>query len=670
MNRGKIRPNCAAWIASAAVAAMAVVTQSVRADLVEDWGYNGFGQLGNSTVNDSNIPVAPKSLTGAVSMVATGELHSLAIQNGALLGWGYNFDGELGDGQFNNANVSQFGSLNPVAVVGLTSGVTAVTGGDEHSLAIQNGAVYAFGANASGELGDGTTVDRDTPVAVLGLSHGVTAVAAGSQFSLAIQNGAVVAWGDNTYGQLGNGTTTASNTASGVTALSSGVTAIASGAWHNLAIKNGSLYVWGDNASGQLGDGTTTTSFVPEALTEFSGGVTSMAGGWGQSLVVQNGSVYAWGSNYLGQLGDGTSTNHSTPEQIDPTDLTNIAAVAAGEYSSYALSSDGSVWDWGWNANGQLGIGSTTLDFRSPQHLIPPSGYVYTSVSAEALGSHAVATLAPVALSVGSSQAYHFNAGTGSGVLVRTINGILLNAGASAILDPASSHANRQLLIDSSVLNLVGYTGHWSSLLNVNNNDLDLAESSLATVTDQVRQGFANGTWNGPGGIISTSAGKDTTHLTALGIIQNNQSGTAIFSSSHQFDGTSPGASDILVKYTYYGDTDLNGIVDGSDYSRIDNGYLQAGSLTGWFNGDFNYDGVINGSDYTLIDNAFNSQGSALNSTQIADTTALLATVGSVASVSVPEPGGVWLLWIAIVGLLKPARSVSGKTALQRVNIT
>jgi hypothetical protein len=66
----------------------------------------------------------------------------------------------------------------------------------------------------------------------------------------------------------------------------------------------------------------------------------------------------------------------------------------------------------------------------------------------------------------------------------------------------------------------------------------------------------------------------------------------------------------VLVKYTYFGDADLNGSVDGSDYSRIDNGYLA--SATGWFNGDFNYDDIINGSDYTLIDNAFNRQGTLL----------------------------------------------------------
>ena len=111
--------------------------------------------------------------------------------------------------------------------------------------------------------------------------------------------------------------------------------------------------------------------------------------------------------------------------------------------------------------------------------------------------------------------------------------------------------------------------------------------------------------------------------------------------------------SDVLVKYTYYGDADLNGHVDGSDYSIIDNSALQEAStgnpISGWSNGDFNYDGVVDGSDYTLIDNAYNSQGAAL-SAEVAATTAQIA--GASGSSAVPEPGTIGLLGIGAVGLL------------------
>jgi hypothetical protein len=105
-------------------------------------------------------------------------------------------------------------------------------------------------------------------------------------------------------------------------------------------------------------------------------------------------------------------------------------------------------------------------------------------------------------------------------------------------------------------------------------------------------------------------------------------------------------SGDVLIKYTYYGDANLSGAVDGSDYSLIDNGSLR--HLTGWYNGDFNYDGVINGSDYTLIDNSYNTQGAAI-SAQIATPTAQV--VGSGAS-SVPEPASLALLGIGAAGLL------------------
>jgi hypothetical protein len=140
-----------------------------------------------------------------------------------------------------------------------------------------------------------------------------------------------------------------------------------------------------------------------------------------------------------------------------------------------------------------------------------------------------------------------------------------------------------------------------------------------------------------------------------LGSIQNNQSGTAIYTASNKFDGSFPGASDILVKYTYYGDTNLDGKVDGSDYSRIDAGFLA--HTTGWFNGDFNYDGVINGSDYTLIDNAFNNQGAQI-AASVADPTAV-ATDQIAGGSSVPEPRAIGLLSLTAFGMLgrrRPSR--------------
>ncbi len=136
--------------------------------------------------------------------------------------------------------------------------------------------------------------------------------------------------------------------------------------------------------------------------------------------------------------------------------------------------------------------------------------------------------------------------------------------------------------------------------------DLDLSNVTLTAIRTWITSGFAGGLWTGPG-IISSAAGGDSTHLTTLGLIQNNQTGTAIYTAANKFDGITPGVSDVLVKYTYYGDANLDGRVDGSDYTKIDAAF--GTSLSGWLNGDFNYDGTIDGSDYTLIDNGFNTQG-------------------------------------------------------------
>jgi hypothetical protein len=166
---------------------------------------------------------------------------------------------------------------------------------------------------------------------------------------------------------------------------------------------------------------------------------------------------------------------------------------------------------------------------------------------------------------------------------------------------------------------------------------LQNSSGSLSTITSEVAAGFNGGNWNGTGNVITSSlAAADTTHLTAVGIATGLTS----------FEGLSVNPSDVLLKYTYYGDALLTGSVTTADYAKIDAGYL--GNLTGWQNGDFNYDGSVNGSDYTLIDNAFNTQGAQL-AAEIASPTAQLA--GGVAS-AVPEPASLGLIGFAAMGLL------------------
>jgi alpha-tubulin suppressor-like RCC1 family protein len=283
--------------------------------------------------------------------------------------WGRNAEGQLGDGTTTGPGHCEFGgacSTVPAAVSKL-SGVTALAGSEDHSLALlSDGTVMAWGANFEGQLGDGSTTNSDVPVAVTGLSEKVTAIAAGSDFSLALlEGGTVMAWGGNGSGQLGDGTTTSKKVP---VAVLKEVTAIAAGRSHSLAVlSNGEVRDWGNGGSGQLGNGRETFSDVPVPVCSASvgclgrlSGVTAVAGGEEHSLaLLSSGEVMGWGYNGQGQLGNGTETSSDLPVAV--TGLKEVTAIAAGR-SSYALvkNGEGEVRDWGENDNGELGDGTFT----------------------------------------------------------------------------------------------------------------------------------------------------------------------------------------------------------------------------------------------------------------------------------------------------------------------
>ena len=170
----------------------------------------------------------------------------------------------------------------------------------------------------------------------------------------------------------------------------------------------------------------------------------------------------------------------------------------------------------------------------------------------------------------------------------------------------------------------------------------------------RIKTGRVDGDVVATGGIESTVAAADTTYLTAIGVIQNaTNAGMRLYST---FDGHPVAATDVLLKYTYVGDANLDGKVDGSDYSLIDNAFIYnethtTAPLTGWYNGDFNYDGVTDGSDYTLIDNAFNTQGASL-ATAVAESATTTAQIAGSGTAAVPEPATLGLMGFAAVGLL------------------
>ncbi len=295
---------------------------------VWSWGYNGDGELGNSTNTNSHTPVQTTGLSNIVS-VASGAYHSLALlQDGTVKSWGYNYYGQLGNGTVLNTN-------NPIDVAGMAD-IVAIAAGGSHSLALKNnGTVWAWGCNGNGQLGDGTTTTKNTPVQVLNLTE-IVAIAAGYSHSMALKNdGTLWTWGYNAYGQLGNGTTTQASTPVQVSTLTE-VKAISAGLYHSLALRsNGTVWAWGFNYYGQLGNGTTVNKTTAVQVTG-SADISSIGGGGYHSLAIKNdGTVYAWGYNGDGELGDGTFINRNLAVQISS--LANAIQVSGGTFHSLAI---------------------------------------------------------------------------------------------------------------------------------------------------------------------------------------------------------------------------------------------------------------------------------------------------------------------------------------------
>lgn len=419
------------------------------------WGLNIEGQLGNGTTGGAGtVPAPVLGLSNGVTAVAAGGSHSLAVRNGALYTWGLGYFGQLGNGSHGN----QASTNVPGAISSLSSGVTAVAAGDNHSLAIQNGAVFTWGSNGYGQLGNGTKGSEhyDTPAPVSTLASRVSVIAGGTATSFAIRDGMLYAWGENSSGELGLGNMGITTTPTVVSAFNGGVTAVVVGSAHSLMVQNGALYACGQNLNGQLGGGSSDGSRTPQAVNGFSSRVTSVAAGSYHSLAVQNGYVFAWGYNAEGQVGDGTTTDRTTPVQIDATDLHDIKAVAAGAFSSYALAADGSVWGWGYANAGELGLGTGAAQYTTPQHLLPPTGYVYTALSScGADGRHVVAILSPALphiLSLARLNNGHFVVqGTGTPNVTYTVLAVSdLNSGSFAPIGTAMTDANGALRYDDA----------------------------------------------------------------------------------------------------------------------------------------------------------------------------------------------------------------------------
>jgi len=419
------------------------------------WGNNSVGQLGQGNTTSRSSPVQVGALT-AWSKIGSGSDHSVAVKtDGTLWSWGYNGNGNLGLNDTVNRS-------SPVQVGALTTWTTVFPKGDTTHAIKTDGTLWAWGGGVYGSLGLGNTTGYSSPVQVGALTTWASGGVGPAGFTKAIAiktDGTLWAWG---WGTAHNGADSVNSFDYTVSTPSGGPpgldksspvqigaatnwSRVASGYLHSLAITtSGALYAWGDHRTGECGQGadltnpafyapSTTTDFCAAYPTDYYSNTAGAIQGydptfticdaayvtwtyfapntsrWGYSSPVQvgalttwsrvaagnafsvavktDGTLWAWGYNSNGPLGLGDTASRSSPVQVGA--LTTWATVACGRFFTLAIKTNGTLWSWGYNGNGELGSG-TTANRSSPVQVGTATNWLSTGFSASGNSSFAI----------------------------------------------------------------------------------------------------------------------------------------------------------------------------------------------------------------------------------------------------------------------------------------
>jgi len=282
-----------------------------------------------------------------------------AIYGGAeLYAWGASSGGRLGDG-------TTVYRSSPVQIGALTTW-SQVAGGERNSFAVKtDGTLWGWGQGLTGQIGDNTATSKSSPVQVGALTTWYQ-VTGGGDFAVAVKtDGTMWSWGKNeTFGMLGVGTVINKSSPVQIGALTTWYQ-VSSARFHSVALKtDGTMWSWGAYTYGRLGDNTNVNKSSPVQIGSLTTWYQASAGRNLTSAAIKtDGTLWSWGGNGDGQLGDGTTVNRSSPVQVGS--LTNWSQVSVGRFHTAAVKTDGTMWAWGLNSGGEIGD-NTIVSKSSP----------------------------------------------------------------------------------------------------------------------------------------------------------------------------------------------------------------------------------------------------------------------------------------------------------------
>ena len=321
-------------------------------NLLYGWGYNAFGQLGDNSTIDKKIPTILDSSSNWYQVYA-GQASTIGIKNdGSLWGWGDNYYYELSFPR------SQAMFVTPTRIGNLNDWEYVAAGAVDTLAIKKDGTLWAWGCNYNGILGNGTTDTNRSPTQI-GTDNTWKNISTSDSSVCAIKNdGTLWAWGWNYSGKLGL------NHANDVyfptqNGTSNQWYSVNHGFQHTSAIKtDGTLWMWGDNGRGQLGNNSTIGKSSPIQTIIGGNDWKLVSCGHAHTAAIKtDGTLWSWGYNYYGQLGLNDITQRLSPIQVGSD--TNWKDVHCGAMTTYATKTDNTTWVCGKNNVGEFGLNDT-----------------------------------------------------------------------------------------------------------------------------------------------------------------------------------------------------------------------------------------------------------------------------------------------------------------------